>query len=428
MAQLGCESPCQPPAGRSRGFPYIHPQLSWLRNAIFKILRLISFFSKKYFYLHKTIKSEQLFPEKLWPSGAAAGHMRRSLFTSNSFTWQCSAGTCSFFWCKDYFSVPLVLPLLALRTDRSVFTSATWIRQVPLYTAQLESVERSLGWWIKHTQPSFKCYQVAKSTFGAGETIISYYKRQFSPFLLIFKKETSDQTARVLPGVLPCTGQRESQPGCSLPGDARVCWGFGRGQLLRPLLLCDPKWGTGELRHRGAEVVHWHGQAGAGSWGPPGARWHCPPWWLAWRPAPAWASFHLLWKTRGEQVNPWSRTLQPPPAIFKTISIPNKARDAWTCLEKEGLLREGECIYGWASHWESRPTFFAEFGATVLPGFGSIRASSLLATAAHCSAEEEWHCLFAPLCLAQHWAAATSMYQHNRAWANCASCCVPPAA
>lgn len=48
--------------------------------------RLFFFFSpKKYLYLHKTIKSEQLSPEKLWPSGAAAGHMRRSLFTSNSF-------------------------------------------------------------------------------------------------------------------------------------------------------------------------------------------------------------------------------------------------------------------------------------------------------------------------------------------------------
>lgn len=179
-AQLGCERPCQPPAGRSRGFPYIQPQLSWLRNAIFKTLRLIFFFSKKYFYLHKTIKSEQLFPEKLWPSGAAAGHMRRSLFTSNSFTWQYSAGTFSFFWCKDYFSVPLVLPLLALHTDRSVFTTATWICQVPLYAAQLESVERGSGWWIKHIQPSFKCYEVAKSMFGAGETNFLLQKTIFT--------------------------------------------------------------------------------------------------------------------------------------------------------------------------------------------------------------------------------------------------------
>lgn len=106
MAQLGCERPRQPPAGRPHWFPHIHPQLSWLRNAIFKILRLFFFFpSKKYLYLHKTIKSEQFSPEKLWPSGAAAGHMRRSPFTSNSFSWQYSAGTFSFFWCKDSLSL-----------------------------------------------------------------------------------------------------------------------------------------------------------------------------------------------------------------------------------------------------------------------------------------------------------------------------------
>lgn len=59
---------------------------------------------------------------------------------------------------------------MALCTDRSVFTTATWSRQVPLCTAQLVSMEKDSGWWIKHTQPSFKCYQVAKSMFGAGET------------------------------------------------------------------------------------------------------------------------------------------------------------------------------------------------------------------------------------------------------------------
>lgn len=78
------------------------------------------FFAKKYLYLHKTIKSEQLSPQKLLPSGAAAGHVRWSLFTSDSFAWQYSAGKFSFF-CKDYFFVPVFFPSLPLRTARSIY-------------------------------------------------------------------------------------------------------------------------------------------------------------------------------------------------------------------------------------------------------------------------------------------------------------------
>lgn len=301
------------------------------------------FFSKKYFYLHKTIKSEQLFPEKLWPSGAAAGHMRWSLFTSNSFAWQYSAGTFSFFWCKDHFSVPLVLPLLALRTDRSVFTTATWIRQVPLYTAQLESMERGSGWWIKHTQPSFKCYQVAKSTFGAGETHFLLQKTIFNCSVHLQKR---DEWAE---------GEGASW-GAAMPGAAGVSAGllspWGCKGLLRvwsrpvspasPVVRSQGRGGWAEAQRSWGCALAWAGQGRLV--GCPGARWHCPPWWLAWRLAPAWASFHLLWKTRREQVNPCSRTLQPPAAIFKTISIPKQSR---RCLDLpwKGRLAQERWMY-----------------------------------------------------------------------------------
>jgi len=104
----------------------------------------------------------------------------------------------------------------------------------------------------------------------------------------------------------------------------------------------------GKTRHRGAEAVHQHGLAGAGSSGAPGARWHCLPWWLAWRPAPAWASFRLLWKTRGEQVKPQSTTLQQSPAIFKTIST---LKQSMGCpgLPRKGRLAQSRWTYLWPS-------------------------------------------------------------------------------
>lgn len=109
----------------------------------------------------------------------------------------------------------------------------------------------------------------------------------------------------------------------------------------------------GRLRHSGAEVGSPCGRLAS-------TRWHCLPWWLSWRPAPAWASCCFLWKTRGEQVKPQSRTQQQKSDFSRTF--PNRTWDVRACLEGEGSLWEGEHIYGPASHQEPPPTLFA--GAT----------------------------------------------------------------
>lgn len=273
--------------------------------------------------------------------------MRRSVFTSNTFTWQYSAGTFSFFWCKDYFSLPLVLPLLAPRTVRSVFTTATWIQQVLLYTAQLEGMERGSGWWIKHTQPFFKCYQVAKSMFGAGETNFLLQKTIFTCSTHLQKRDERPNTkgtsqGAAMRGAVGISAGLLSPWGCK--GLLRV-WS-------RPVSLASPVaqsqvrdgWAEGQRSWGGALARAGRGRLTAS----PGARWHCPPWWLAWRLAPASASFRLLWKTRGEQVNPRSRTLQPIPAIFKIIFIPKQSR---ACLDLpwKGKLAQGRWMYLWVS-------------------------------------------------------------------------------
>lgn len=185
VAQLGCESPRQPPPGRCCSFPYIHSPAELIEKRYFQdTLRLIFFFSKKYLYLHKTIKPEQLSPQKLFPSGATAGCMRWSLFTSDSFAQQYSAGKFSFFRCKDYFFVPLFLPSLPLHTARSVFTTGTRIRQGHLCTARLVSREKGSGWVVEHAQPSLSVFKLQSQHLELTK-LISYYKRHFLPILLI---------------------------------------------------------------------------------------------------------------------------------------------------------------------------------------------------------------------------------------------------
>jgi len=223
VAQLGCETPRQSSPGRCHGFPYIHPQLRWLRNAIFKILRLI--FSKKYLYLHRTIKFEQLSPRSFCqveplldmctsPYVQATASLNSTLPASSA-----SSGV------KNYFFVPSFLPSLPVHTARSVFTTGTWIWRGCLYTAQLASAERGSGWGCWARSAIFKCFQVAKPTFGADETHFLLQKTFFTRSAHL-KKKVTDQVARALPRALPCTRQRESQPGCFLLGDTRVCRGF----------------------------------------------------------------------------------------------------------------------------------------------------------------------------------------------------------
>lgn len=144
-------------------------------------------------------------PQEALQWGATAGHARQSPLKSDSSAQQYSAGKFSFFWYKDCFFVPLFLPSLPLHTDRSVFTSGTWIHQGCLYTAQVVNMERGSGWGGWACSAIFKCFQVAKPMFGVDETNFLLQKTFFACFAHLNKK-ASDQAVRALPRVLPCWG------------------------------------------------------------------------------------------------------------------------------------------------------------------------------------------------------------------------------